>query len=306
VAFLTGKKCISELQILADMETYKATSNLFNYLALPPMTLKGKKRATYVYCVLSATPQANIANHIPPSEDPEHAPEDLLIGREVEYQIFINTIHTFLKQFLALSPVRAISGRTIVETLSAASEGKAKISEEFSVVQDVVDAREREFQYSSRLPDLEPETHQPNVEPCAMILLIGHAGIGKSKLLQSVISRLKKEQSPVQILLSASDPEHNNVLVFGPWARLVCDLLCFDPRSTPEERGAIVAKHLHASSMQHAHLLKDILKIKIKKPNQTTSQIQSANKGKMLKRWQSDPTQSSGNSSISKKVLCVL
>ncbi len=231
------------------------------------MTLKGKKRATYVYCVLSATPQANIANHIPPSEDPEHAPEDLLIGREVEYQIFINTIHTFLKQFVALSPVRAISGRTIVETLSAASEGKAKISEEFSVVQDVVDAREREFQYSSRLPDLEPETHQPNVEPCAMILLIGHAGIGKSKLLQSVISRLKKEQSPVQILLSASDPEHNNVLVFGPWARLVCDLLCFDPRSTPEERGAIVAKHLHASSMQHAHLLKDILKIKIKVPN---------------------------------------
>jgi hypothetical protein len=87
-------------------------------------------------------PQANIANHIPPSEDPEHAPEDLLIGREVEYQIFINTIHTFLKQFLALSPVRAISGRTIVETLSSASEGKAKISEEFSVVQDMVDARE--------------------------------------------------------------------------------------------------------------------------------------------------------------------
>lgn len=44
----------------------------------------------------------------------------------------------------------------------------------------------------------------------------------------------------------------------------------------------------------------------MQKPNQTTSQIQSANKGKMLKRWQSDPTQSSGNSSISKKVLCVL
>lgn len=244
------------LQIFTDVETYHATSKLFKYITLPPLHLKGKARVVQVYRVLHESVIHKLDINVVPGV--EHSDQncreivdatlnDAMVGREGEFGLMLSQINGFISKFNSLfhEDILFPGNKNYMSSQLPSTVNSEKDDTMKSIYQGGLASFSNKFNSIS------------------LILVMGHAGIGKSKLLYSVMSELKLT-TKAQLLLTASNHEHNHVLVFGPWVRLVNDLFCFDPALNAEERGAIVIKHLSVSSMRHAYLLKDLFKIKFK------------------------------------------
>lgn len=259
------------------------TSDVLETVELPLMAVKGRTGVLKVYRVISfktaammpADRSSRSKSVVSPIASPKEF-EDILcstiFGRKAEMDVAISKIDTFLSKKADLV-IESEKMREVQEE-GVEKPDAAQGSDGGSNSDDSIRHGDSSTSTPSTTSAAHVATRADEGVSCTAIVVTGHAGIGKSKLLESLTCYLK--DLPVQILLTGSELANNNILVFGPWVKLLLDLLCFDPDFSQEERGIVVLKHLDGEFQQHVHLLKDILKIKIKVGEEMKSELQFA------------------------------
>ncbi|BBN06842.1 hypothetical protein MPTK1_3g24330 [Marchantia polymorpha subsp. ruderalis] len=274
-------------EVLIDLETYNSTSGEFVAEPLPPMKVKGRTGLIHVYRVVkynaaagSVSPVRRLSDEVGFTSARASIQVELtadIFGRKTELDLAISKIEAFITRSSTIEAHKVKRGKSELSNicevqLKDAENNESNLTNEESV--NVTDSS------SEITPSLEEISLLAEDVTCSAIVIIGQAGIGKTRLMKAIGMRLLKHR--VEIIGVGS--VNSNMLVYGVWGKLLLDLLPFEPISSPEERGLVVLKYLDPDLHEHAHLLKDVMKVQFKDASLEKNVQKEPKRSHMLRR----------------------